>query len=133
MATSRRDINFFSNRLMSAGIRTVNDNTFVIDEPKLERALEVNAEETLRVFTDEKSGILPLLSEKLKNLLRENLGGLDQKKDKILIRSKSHNLLIEKVNKFTEVSRLNNVVKNAREYAVIVMPPTVSCKSFSSS
>ena len=104
--------NDFSNRLTSAGIRTVSDNTFVIDEPKLRRALEVNAEETLRIFTDKKSGILPLLSERLKNLLRENLGDLDQKRDQVLMQSKSPNLLAEKFQKFTEVSRLDNTVKN---------------------
>lgn len=102
----------FSNRLTSAGIRTISDNTFVIDEPKLERALEVNAEETLRIFTDEESGILPLLSQNLKNLLRENLGDLDQKRDQVLIQSKNPNLLTEKLHKFTEVSRLDNTIKN---------------------
>ena len=102
----------FSRRLTSAGIKTISDNTFVVDEPKLERALEVNAEETLRIFTDEESGILPLLSEKLKNLLRGNLGDLDQKRDQVLVHSRNSNLLAEKFHKFTEVSRLGNTIKN---------------------
>jgi flagellar capping protein FliD len=45
-------------RLTSAGIRTSDDNTFIIDEPKLKRALEVNAEQTLNIFTDEEYLIL---------------------------------------------------------------------------
>ena len=93
-------------------IKTIYDNTFVIDEPKLKRALEVNAEETLHVFTDEKSGILPLLSEQLENLLRENLGDVDQKLTQVLIQTKTPSVLVEKFHKFAEVSRLSQTVKN---------------------
>ena len=74
--------------------------------------MEINAEETLRIFTDEESGILPLLRDRLKNILREDLGDLDQKKDQVLIHLKGPNLLVEKVRKFTEVSRLGNTIKN---------------------
>ena len=100
----------FANRLASAGIKTIDDNTFVIDEPKLKRALEVNADETLRVFTDEKSGILPLLSERLENLLRENLGDLDQKLAQVRIQTPT--LPAKKFNKFIEVAQLSKTVKN---------------------
>jgi len=99
-------------RLNSAGIRTSNDNTFVVDEPRLKKALEVNAEETLKIFTDEEAGILPLLSKKLENLLRENLGDLDQKINQVVIQTKTPGLPLEKLHKFTEVSRLNQTVKN---------------------
>ncbi len=101
-----------ANRLTSAGIRTADDDTFVIDEPKLKRALEVNAEETLRIFTDEEAGLFPLLSDKLENLLRENLGDLDQKRDQVLVKARNPNLLAEKFRQFTEASRLSNVVQN---------------------
>ncbi|MCL0044746.1 hypothetical protein M1N16_00790 [Nitrospinaceae bacterium] len=99
-------------RLNSAGIRTSNDNTFVVDEPKLKKALEVNAEETLKIFTDEEAGILPLLSKQLENLLRKNLGDLDQKIKQVVIQTKTPSLPLEKLHKFTEVSRLNQTVKN---------------------
>ena len=99
-------------RLNSAGIRTSNDNTFVVDEPRLKKALEVNAEETLKIFTDEEAGILPLLSKQLENLLRENLGDLDQKINQVVIQTKTPSLPLEKLYKFTEVSRLNQTVKN---------------------
>jgi len=99
-------------RLNSAGIRTSNDNTFVVDEPRLKKALEVNAEETLKIFTDEEAGILPLLSKQLENLLRENLGDLDQKINQVVIQTKTPSLPLEKLHKFTEVSRLNQTVKN---------------------
>jgi len=99
-------------RLTSAGIRTSDDNTFVIDEPKLKRALEVNAEETLNIFTDEESGILPLLSQQLENLLKENLGDVDQKINQVAMQTKTPSLPTGKLHKFTEVSRLNQTVKN---------------------
>ena len=99
-------------RLNSAGIRTSNDNTFIVDEPRLKKALEVNADETLKIFTDEEAGILPLLSKKLENLLRENLGDLDQKINQVVIQTKTPGLPLEKLHKFTEVSRLNQTVKN---------------------
>ena len=99
-------------RLNSAGIRTSNDNTFVVDEPRLKKALEVNAEETLKIFTDEEAGILPLLSKQLEDLLRENLGDLDQKINQVVIQTKTPSLPLEKLHKFTEVSRLNQTVKN---------------------
>ena len=99
-------------RLNSAGIRTSNDNTFIVDEPTLKKALEVNADETLKIFTDEEAGILPLLSKKLENLLRENLGDLDQKINQVVIQTKTPGLPLEKLHKFTEVSRLNQAVKN---------------------
>ncbi|SVA67122.1 uncharacterized protein METZ01_LOCUS119976 [marine metagenome] len=99
-------------RLNSAGIRTSNDNTFVVDEPRLKKALEVNAEETLKIFTDEEAGILPLLSKQLENLLRENIGDLDQKINQVVIQTKTPSLPLEKLHKFTEVSRLNQTVKN---------------------
>jgi len=99
-------------RLNSAGIRTSNDNTFVVDEPRLKKALEVNAEETLKIFTDEEAGILPLLSKQLENLLRENLGDLDQKINQVVMQTKTPSLPLEKLHKFTEASRLNQTVKN---------------------
>ena len=99
-------------RLTSAGIRTSDDNTFIIDESKLKRALEVNAEETLNIFTDEESGILPLLSQQLENLLKENLGDVDQKINQVAMQTKTPSLPTGKLHKFTEVSRLNQTVKN---------------------
>jgi len=99
-------------RLNSAGIRTSDDNTFVVDEPTLKKALEVNAEETLKIFSDEEAGILPLLSKQLENLLRENLGDLDQKINQVVIQTKTPSLPLEKLHKFTEVSRLTQTVKN---------------------
>jgi hypothetical protein len=84
----------------------------VVDELKLKRALEVNAEETLEIFTNEESGILPLLSKQLENLLRENLGDLDQKKDQVEIKAKTNSSTFEKPNKLTEVYSSNKTVKN---------------------
>jgi len=108
-SNTTRDV---ATRLNSAGIRTSNDNTFVVDEPRLKKALEVNAEEMLKVFVDEEVGILPLLSKQLENLLRKNIGDLDQKINQVVIQTKTPSLPLEKLHKFTEVSRLNQTVKN---------------------
>ena len=85
---------------------------FFIDEPKLKRALEINTQETLKVFADEESGILPLLSKKLESLLRENLGVLDQKITEIEIQRKPPSLSVSKEYKFMEISKLDQTVKN---------------------
>jgi hypothetical protein len=106
------ETNSVTTRLTSAGIRINNDRTFIIDELKLKRALEVNSDEILKIFTDKKSGILPLLSEQLENLLRENLGDLDQKITQVAIETKSPDFSKAKVNQFTDISRLDKTVKN---------------------
>jgi len=98
------------NPLTSTGIRTIDDSTFVIDEAKLKKSLEVNGGETLKIFTDKETGLLPLLSQQLENLLRENIGDLDQKL--IQIQRNSSAIAAEKFRKFTDISTLSNTVKN---------------------
>ncbi len=102
----------FETRLTSAGIKTNDDNTLVIDEPKLKRSLEVNAEETIDLLIDEKSGILPILSQQLGNLLNEDLGDLDQKINQVTVQTKTPSFPMAKLGEFTEVSSLNQTVKN---------------------
>ena len=99
-----------ANQLTPTGIRTIDDSTFVIDETKLKKSLEVNGGETLKIFTDEETGLLPLLSQQLENLLRKNLGDLDQKLTQI--QTNSSTIALEKFRKFTDVSTLSNTVKN---------------------
>ena len=99
-----------ANQLTSTGIRTIDDSTFVIDETKLKKSLEVNSGETLKIFTDEETGLLPLLSQQLENLLRKNTGDLDQKLTQIQTNSSA--ITAEKFRKFTNISTLNNTVKN---------------------
>ena len=102
----------FATRLTSAGIKTSDDNTFVIDESKLKRALEINAEETMNILIDEKTGILPLLSQRLEKFLYKGLGDLDQKINQVTAQRKTPSLPIAKLAEFTEVSTLNKTVKN---------------------
>ena len=102
----------FATRLTSAGIKTSDDNTFVIDESKLKRALEVNAEEIINILIDEKTGILPLLSQRLENFLYKGLGDLDQKINQVTAQRKTPSLSMAKLGEFTEVSTLNKTVKN---------------------
>ncbi|MBT4937165.1 hypothetical protein HON22_04570, partial [Candidatus Peregrinibacteria bacterium] len=106
----KSDFNNPTNQLIPTGIRTVDDSTFVIDETKLKKSLEVNGGETLKVFTDEETGLLPLLSQQLDNLLRKNLGNLDQKLTQI--QTNSSTIVAEKFRKFTDISTLSKTVKN---------------------
>ncbi len=99
-----------ANQLTSTGIRTIDEGTFVIDETKLKKSLEVNGGETLKIFTDEEAGLLPLLSQQLDNLLRKNLGNLDQKLTQI--QTNSSTIASEKFRKFTDISTLSKTVKN---------------------
>ena len=98
------------NPLTSTGIRTIDDSTFVIDEAKLKKSLEVNGGETLKIFTDKETGLLPLLSQQLENLLRENIGDLDQKQTQIQRNSSA--IAAENFRKFTDISTLSKTVKN---------------------
>jgi len=72
--------------------------------------LEVNSGETLKIFTDEETGLLPLLSQQLENLLRKNIGDLDQKLTQVQTNSSA--IAAEKFRKFTNISTLSNTVKN---------------------
>ncbi len=98
------------NPLTSTGIRTIDDSTFVIDEAKLKKSLEVNGGETLKIFTDKETGLLPLLNQQLENLLRENIGDLDQKQTQIQRNSSA--IATENFRKFTDISTLSKTVKN---------------------
>ena len=72
--------------------------------------MEVNGGETLNIFTDEETGLLPLLTQQLDNLLRKNLGNLDQKLTQI--QTNSSTIAAEKFRKFTDISKLSKTVKN---------------------
>lgn len=75
--------NLLFQRLSQVGIRTLQDDTVAVDAKQLKRALETNAAEVTDLFFNDRTGILALLEPQLDSLLRENLGRLDLKIDRL--------------------------------------------------
>lgn len=98
-------------RLSSVGIRTLTDNTFAIDETEFKRGLEKNTLEVFDLFTNSETGILPLLTERLENIVLEGRGDLAIKQTKVIIQSGTPNILAENFRKFTENLNLGTTVQ----------------------
>jgi flagellar capping protein FliD len=98
-------------RLSSIGIRTLTDNTFALDETEFERGLEKNTLEVFDLFTNSETGILPLLAERLENIVLEGRGDLAIKQTKVIVQSGAPNILAENFRKFTENSNLSTTVQ----------------------
>ena len=98
-------------RLSSIGIRTLTDNTFALDETEFERGLEKNTLEVFDLFTNSETGILPLLAERLENIVLEGRGDLAIKETEVIIESGAPNILAENFRKFTENSNLDTTVQ----------------------
>lgn len=100
-----------SRRLGSIGIRTLEDNTFELDEKEFRRGLNSNTTEVFDLFTNPESGILPTLEEALVIILKEGLGELALEETEIQVGSQSPRVLAEKLSKFTENSNLDNTIQ----------------------
>ena len=98
-------------RLSSIGIRTLTDNTFGLDETEFKRGLEKNTREVFNLFANSETGILPLLAERLENIVLEGRGDLAIKQTKVIIQSGAPNILAENFRKFTENLNLNTTVQ----------------------
>ena len=98
-------------RLGSIGIRTLADNTFVLDEKEFRRGLESNTTEIFDLFTNPETGILPTLSERLDIILRDELGELAIEKNEIVVQSRSPRILAENFRKVTETINLENTIQ----------------------
>jgi len=98
-------------RLSSIGIQTLTDNTFALDETEFKRGLEKNTLEVFDLFTNSETGILPLLAERLKNIVLEGRGDLAIKQTKVIIQSGAPNILAANFRKFTENSNLGTTVQ----------------------
>jgi flagellar capping protein FliD len=98
-------------RLSSIGIRTLTDNTFALDETEFERGLEKNTLEVFDLFTNSETGILPLLAERLENIVLEGRGDLAIKETEVIIESGAPNILAENFRRFTENSNLDTTVQ----------------------
>ena len=98
-------------RLSSFGIRTLTDNTFAIDEKEFARGLEKNTREVFDLFTNSETGILPLLAQKLEDIVRDDRGDLALKQSEVVIQSGAPNVLAQNFRKFTENSNLETTVQ----------------------
>ncbi|MBT5867424.1 MAG: flagellar filament capping protein FliD [Nitrospinaceae bacterium] len=98
-------------RLGSIGIRTLDDNTFALDENEFRRGLESNTVEIFDLFTNSETGILPTLAEKLRLILREGLGELAIKKTAIAVQSNSPKDQANDFRKFAENINFESTVQ----------------------
>ncbi len=98
-------------RLSSIGIKTLNDNTFMLDETEFGRGLEQNTQEVFDLFTNSETGILPLLSEQLKKIVQENRGDLAIKKNEVTIGSETTKVLAENFAKYIDIYNLESTVQ----------------------
>jgi hypothetical protein len=98
-------------RLSTVGIRTLTDNTFAIDKIEFKRGLEKNTLEVVDLFTNSEAGILPLLAERLENIVLEGRGDLAIKQTKVIIQAGAPNILAENFRKFTENLNLGKTVQ----------------------
>jgi flagellar capping protein FliD len=98
-------------RLGSIGVRTLADNTFVLDEKEFRRGLDSNTTEIFDLFTNPETGILPSLEEKLNIILRDELGELAFEETEISAQSRSPRILAENFRKFTENTNLENTIQ----------------------
>lgn len=100
-----------SRRLGSIGIKTLEDNTFELDEKEFRRGLDSNTTEVFDLFTNPETGILPTLEEALSIILKDGLGELAFEEAEIRVKSQSPRVLAEKLSKFTENSNLDNTIQ----------------------
>ena len=98
-------------RLGSIGIRTLADNTFLLDEREFRRGLNSNTTEIFDLFTNPETGILPNLAERLSIILRDDLGERAIEKNEIVVQSSSPRLQAENFRKLTENNNLGNTTQ----------------------
>ena len=98
-------------RLGSIGIRTLADNTFLLDEREFRRGLNSNTTEIFDLFTNPETGILPNLAERLSIILRDDLGELAIEKNEIVVQSSSPRIQAENFRKLTENNNLGNTIQ----------------------
>ena len=98
-------------RLGSIGIRTLADNTFLLDEREFRRGLNSNTTEIFDLFTNPETGILPNLAERLSIILRDDLGELAIEKNEIVVQSSSPRIQAENFRKLTENINLGNTIQ----------------------
>ncbi|GJL77138.1 MAG: hypothetical protein NPINA01_01270 [Nitrospinaceae bacterium] len=99
-------------RLTAIGIKTQEDDTFVVDVKKLDRALNINSEEVLDLLNNPENGILPLLDKQLNRILDSGLGDIDLKRQEISLRASNPDPARGKLRQFEESSNLKRTLQN---------------------
>ena len=92
-------------------IKTGKYLTFALDEEELKRGLEENTLEVFDLFTNSQIGILPLIDERLENILLEGRGDLALKQTEVITQPGTPDVLAENFRKFTENSTLSTTVQ----------------------
>ena len=98
-------------RLGSIGVRTLADNTFVLDEREFRRGLDSNTTEIFDLFTNPETGILPNLAERLSIILRDELGELALEENEIVVQARSTRIRVENFRKFTKNINLEKTIQ----------------------
>ena len=98
-------------RLGSIGVRTLADNTFLLDEREFRRGLNSNTTEIFDLFTNPETGILPNLAERLSIILRDELGELALEENEIVVQARSTRIRVENFRKFTENINLEKTIQ----------------------
>ena len=98
-------------RLTSIGIKTLQDDTFVVDREKLDRALNINSEEVLDLLNNPENGILPLLDKQLNRILESGPGDSASNRQANSLSSKIPNFITAKLRQFEESSTLKRTTQ----------------------
>ena len=70
-----------------------------------------NTQEVFDLFVNAETGVLPLLSRQLEDIVRENRGDLALKQNELVIQSEAPNVLAKKFRRFVENSNLTTKVQ----------------------
>lgn len=85
--------------------------SIALNETEFKRGLGKNTLEVFDLFTNSEIGILPLLAERLENIVLEGRGDLAIKQTEVIIQSGAPNILAENFRKFTENLNLGTTVQ----------------------
>jgi flagellar capping protein FliD len=99
-------------RLSSLGIQSAEDSTFALDEVGLKRALTINGNEVMGLFTDPQTGIIPQLKNQLDSVLKNDFGRVDLKAVKIEGLTNVPVVLAKKYQKYIDAFTLQEKVQN---------------------
>lgn len=99
-------------RLHEIGIRTLEDDTFQVDRAALEKSLKAQPDQTLDLFTDPVSGLIPVLEQALAGILQESIGDLQLKEDGLRISSAVEKDRLDSPEDFGNITGFEGLIKN---------------------
>ena len=99
-------------RLSSIGILTESDDTVKVIDAQLKRALTINPNSVLSLFTNSKTGLLPRLEKELSRVLKTDLGDIDLKQNEIKVKPEASTYLAKSFKHLISNTTFNNKVQN---------------------